>query len=608
VTLCTPLLVGVAALLCASMALAEAPRTTVRPKDTGAALANPGMGWVLHFYDNVPKNYGSRLEPSDTLDDWPGLTVIYLRIPWSYIEPEEGKLNWSVLDSPAQRWVARGRQIALRISCSESWMRYATPEWVEKAGAKGYNFRVGKGVVEDGPFWEPDFGDPVFLEKLDRFLAALAARYDGSPEVAFIDVGSLGVWGEGHTFHSSRRKYSAKVVRRHIDLHVKHFKRTLLAANDDFSFQEGGDANLEYARSKGLTLRDDSICVQPPPRSYFHAQMAQAFWPDRAVILESEHYGPSVRRKAWGDGSLYLKAIEEYHASYASIHWWPHEFLEKNRDLVRRINQRLGYRLQLVEASWPTAVRAQSAWRFAAIWRNAGVAPCYGGGRVAVTLKDARGGVAGVFADQGFDVRSLPVGEPGKAVPRAQDATFALPFNLRPGRYGVYVSVGTATGTPRIALPLPDGDGERRYRLGEIEVTGDYAVEAARMERDGERWRLPLTWTVRRPLPDAVRPFCHFDREGRIQFQGFPEGGDAVERLTRPGTVPLACVFAVPDEARGKTFDVCVGLYDPERMGKPDERMLPDGGEMDRRVLVGTLAVGADGAPTLTLSGNRSKP
>jgi hypothetical protein len=106
---------------------------TVRPADNGAALANPGMGWVFHYYDNVPAHYGSKLAPSDTLDDWPGLTVIYLRIPWSYIEPEEGKFHWSVLDAPAQRWIAKGKQVAFRITASESWTRWATPKWVADA-------------------------------------------------------------------------------------------------------------------------------------------------------------------------------------------------------------------------------------------------------------------------------------------------------------------------------------------------------------------------------------------------------------------------------------------------------------------------------------------
>jgi len=453
-----------------NLSVSDEAWTTVRPEGTGAALENPGMGWVFHHYDNVPANYGSRLEPSDTLDDYPGLTVIYLRIPWSYIEPEEGKFNWAVLDTPAQRWIAKGKQIALRISCSESWMRYATPEWVEKAGAKGFNFQPRQGVVEDGPYWEPKYDDPVFLEKLDHFLEALAARYDGNPEVAFIDVGSFGVWGEGHTGWSTRLQYSHETMRKHIDLHVKHFKRTLLAANDDFVSQGGGQANIDYACERGLTLRDDSILVQGGKNAYFHAAMAQSFWERLPVILESEHYGGSRDRGNWKDGSQYLQAVEEYHASYASIHWWPREFLEENRDLVRRINLRLGYRIQLVEASWPNTAPTQSSWQFKALWRNAGVAPCLPGGYPCVTLKDAKSGIAGIFVDAGFNVRSLPVGSPGEAEARKQESAFMLPFNLSSGHYEVFVSVGTVTGTPRIALPLPDGDGQRRYRLGVLDL------------------------------------------------------------------------------------------------------------------------------------------
>ncbi len=373
------------------------------------------MGWVLHHYDNIAFNYGGQLEPSDTVDDFPGVTTVYLRIAWSHIEPQEGRFNWSVLDTPAQRWLDKGKQIALRISCSESFMRYATPQWVEQAGAKGYNFTPGKGVDPNGPYWEPDYDDPVFLEKLDRFLAALARRYDGNPEVAFIDVGSVGVWGEGHTYASTLKPYSAETIRRHIDLHTKHFKKTLLVANDDFALQNRGRETIEYAAKQGLGLRDDSILVQGGDKAYFNADFAPLFWEHVPVVLESEHFGPSRDRGNWKDGSQYLEAVEKYHASYASIHWWPREFLAENQDLVRKINLRLGYRLQLVEASWPSEIPVAGGIWFATTWQNAGVAPCLPGGYPAFTIKDAKGGIAGVFVDERLDMRNLRVAEPGKA-------------------------------------------------------------------------------------------------------------------------------------------------------------------------------------------------
>ncbi len=449
---------------------------TTRPADTGAALVNPAMGWTMHFYSNVPANYGSKLEPSDTLDDFPGLSTVYLRVPWAFVEPEEGRFNWALLDTPAQRWIAKGKRVALRITCSENWIRFATPEWVQQAGAKGVFYNFGQGPVADGGLWDPDYLDPVFLQKLDRFLAAMAARYDANPHVAFVDVGSFGLWGEGHTFMSSRvpEERVAEIVARHIDLHRKHFKQTLLCISDDVvGHDRPGDrfAITDDALAKGVTLRDDSIMVQPPPRSWYHAAMAQAFWPRLPVVLEHEHYAGSKERGAWGDGALLLKAVEDYHASYLSIHGWPRELLGENRALIERINQRLGYRLQLRELTWPATAAVHRPFAVTSAWANAGVAPCYPGGFMALTLKDDRDGIVSVLVADDFDLRDLQIGAAGQAPMRTLKSEFTVgriaPVT-RPGHYQLFVSVGRRDGTPTIALPLANDDGQHRYRMGAI--------------------------------------------------------------------------------------------------------------------------------------------
>lgn len=458
--------------------LEGADLVTVQPKDTGEALVNPDMGWTMHFYSNIPQNYGSRLEPSDTVDDFPGLSTVYLRVPWAFIEPKEGQFNWALLDTPAQRWIAKGKRVALRLTCSENWMPFATPEWVKNAGAKGYYYEFGKGRVEKGTTWDPDFGDPIFLEKLERFIKALAARYDGNPNVAFVDIGSYGMWGEGHTMMSSQvpEAQAREWVKKHIDLHVKYFKHTLLCISDDVAGPQKPGRHFpetDYALSQGVTLRDDSILVQPPPNSWFHAEMAQEFWPRWPVILEHEHYGGSKERGAWGDGSLLLKAVEDYHASYMSIHWWPREELGENRAVIDKVNKRMGYRLQLREISWPREVAIDHSFTVKCTWANAGVAPCYPGGFVALTIKDKSDGVVSVLVDDGFDVRSLKTGAPDQIPTQERACEFTIGHVapvVRPGACSVFVSVGQRDGTPRLALPLAGGDGQHRYKLGEITI------------------------------------------------------------------------------------------------------------------------------------------
>jgi hypothetical protein len=455
----------------------------VQPPDTGAALVNPGMGWTLHFYSNLIENYGSKLEPSDTLDDWPGLSTIYLRVPWSFLEPVEGEFNWSLFDTPAQRWQAKGKKIAIRVSCCESWLRYATPQWVQAAGAKGLDFEFGKGPRPGAPLWDPDYLDPVFLAKLDRFLAAMARRYDGNPNVAFIDVGSFGMWGEGHTGFSSRldESQTLAVVKRHIDLHRRHFKNTQLCISDDVAGHDkrgGPYPAMDYALANGVSLRDDSILVQPPPNSWYHADMAQPFWPRFPVVLEHEHFGSSKQRGAWR-GDLLEKAVEEYHAAYLSIHWWPRELLAENRETVARINQRLGYRIQLREIAFPAELRPGEPFNVETVWANTGVAPCYPGGYWSLTLRDSKGGLASAHVDESFDFRDLTVGPPGAAPVRRLTSRFTVAMPLRdplgthtpPNQAGVYdvlISVGSRDGTPVLALPLAGDDGQRRYKVGQL--------------------------------------------------------------------------------------------------------------------------------------------
>ena len=68
-----------------------------------------------------------------------------------------------------------GKYCSFRVSCHESGLRYATPKWVQDAGAKGYNIDSGvrgrsRITTKEGDTWEPVYDDPVFLEKLEKFI------------------------------------------------------------------------------------------------------------------------------------------------------------------------------------------------------------------------------------------------------------------------------------------------------------------------------------------------------------------------------------------------------------------------------------------------------
>lgn len=450
------------------------------PQDHGEALINPGMGWVTYFYSNLYQNYGSKLAASDTVRYFPGMNTVFLRIPWAFVEPEEGKFVWEILDTPAQRWVDEGGQVALCLTATENWMGSGTPTWVYDAGAECYEV--------DG-YLEPNYDDPIFLEKAENFVRALADRYDNNPRVAYVFIGHYGMWGEGHTELTTPthgHSWGFETQKNMIDLYRRHFKHTLLCISDDYVGHDLPGERFpitDYAFSRGVSIHDDSILVQPKPKNWYHSEMAQLFWPTLPVVLEHEHFGGSVLRGAWED-ELLEQAVEDYHASFLSIHWWPDEFYSKNQDLIARINRRIGYRLQAPEVTWPAVIRKGEQFIIQSKWANAGVAPCYAGGYPCFTLKDDKGGIVSVLADASFDVKNLPVAPPDQQpsqplsskfliAPAHRDGKGVFSRACQPGTYDLYVSVGERDGTPLYELPYPHNDGKKRYKLGTV-VLEDY--------------------------------------------------------------------------------------------------------------------------------------
>ena len=135
--------------------------------DELSILKNPHKGWYWHYIDNgfFRGEYRENHDPNDRLTDFPGLNHLYLRFDWGDIEKQEGKLDWSYIDKIMDEWGKFGYRFSLRICTYEGdgRMPFATPEYVYKAGARGYALSNNR--------LEPDYGDPVFLNKLSAFMA-----------------------------------------------------------------------------------------------------------------------------------------------------------------------------------------------------------------------------------------------------------------------------------------------------------------------------------------------------------------------------------------------------------------------------------------------------
>ena len=506
--------------LTAALALASAvsaANVTVRPKATDEALINPGMGWVFYKYSNRIWAYGVNTPTEDTLDWFPGCSTIYYRLLWNDLEPEEGEYRWDLFDSAAQNWIANGKKIALRIICCNQ-TETATPQFVRDAGAKGYWFEYKTDTALSGklpPRWEPIYDDPVFLAKLENFIKAFARRYDGDPNVAFVDVGSFGIYGECHHSNTSQesldkpenRTEFVRLAKMHLDLWKRLMPNTYLVVSDDLDggwSQEEDPDMMRYCRENGIGFRDDSIFCFPPkgtvvncPFAYWaHDGWARKFAPTMPVVVETGHCPYLVGTPKWDDDA-YVRCVEEYQASYMSIHDFPDVHLGMFRKEIDQINKILGYRFELREVTYPKEVKVGAKVEIGSTWVNVGVAPKTKSAALTWSLLNPDGSVAWCVTDNAFDFKSLEpklkgvekprkvatpcrfgyskcIPEPDNCVVWARAAWRKFPDTfapLKPGEYTLAVSVGSWQGTPEIALPLGGQIGAtRRYEVGKINV------------------------------------------------------------------------------------------------------------------------------------------
>jgi hypothetical protein len=369
--------------------------------DTVRVLKNPYKGWYHHLLDNGINKYA--IKSDSIFRSFPGMDHLYLRLAWSYLEPKEGKYDWHRIDEVVDKYVPLGYKISFRISSSETGsypgsvgqeqngIQYATPVWVAKAGAKGTVVRK---------HWVPKWGDPVYLSKLDQFHHAFAARYDGQPWVRYVDIGSIGDWGEGHTSSSIKIPPTFAEVKANVDVFLKNYKKSQLTVCDDLLYYgkpKDEVKNLyDYVTSNGISLRDDSPMVNWYLKqnlktwSISHPHFYDPLYLKKPIVFELQHYGSVKRSGDWlgkngaekitkygfTGAEIMRKGIETLHATYIGYHGYVEEWLADNPDLTRELANFCGYWYFPVKANLPKKlIRGENI--FTMEWLNKGVAPAY---------------------------------------------------------------------------------------------------------------------------------------------------------------------------------------------------------------------------------------
>jgi len=434
------------------------PETVVmEPRETDQVLVNPGMGFTTFYSFN-----------GDSINaGCPQCSIAYFRWYWDDLEPEDGEIDFAMIDSLIAVAGERGQKIAFRVMCQNGHETAdkrendytEVPGWLRRLGVKGF-------LYPDGRHWQPDYDDPVFLERHLRLIRALGSRYDGRPEVDHVDIGSVGHWGEWHsTVGPLPTVEHMKLI---VDTYLESFRHTPLVMNID------GTGVLEYAVANGTGWRADCLGdmrATSPGRNWDHMSVAYPnsirdynlgdAWKRAPVVFETCWNMLHWEEEGWDVDWIFDKALQ-WHISVLNNKSFP--VPENWRPKVDQLQKRMGYRFVLARLSHPDRASAGLSLRLDLDWINRGVAPCYRKYVLAIGLQKEPAGEMRILETDLDVTRWLPGVH--KLWPEV-----TLPADLPPGKYGLLLALlDPQNRTPAVRLAIEGRRDDGWYAVSRIRI------------------------------------------------------------------------------------------------------------------------------------------
>lgn len=448
--------------------LAAAQETvTVRPQVIDDVLVNPGIGFMtfqrfngdrlnegLKWTEGYPIVYQD-FKGSLKNENHPDTSISYFRIYWKFVEPQEGKYNWDLLDKALKTAHSRGQTLMLRIAPYGTTADNDVPDW--------YRAMVGdeKGKIS-AEKWRTNPEDPRYVRHFGGMIRALGARYDGNPDLESVDMAIVGAWGEG----AGSDLLSENTREALVDSYLEAFPKSLLVMLlSDEKTNKYGLAHREVGwrvdclgDMGGFSNPNWSHMQDYYPEAIVNFGMADA-WKKAPVTFEVCWVMQHWLDKGWDVNYIIDQSLKWHISSFnAKSSAVPAEW----RPAVDRWLKHMGYRYALRRFTYQTPAHAGGKLAFTSWWENKGVAPCYRPFPVALRLSGPQGTVV---LDTAADLRKWL---PGDAI--YDDAVF-LPFDLKPGSYELSIGVlDPLTRKPKVKLAIAGVTADGWYPLGAIEV------------------------------------------------------------------------------------------------------------------------------------------
>ena len=351
-------------------------KTIKQYKESQAAFGNPLMGYVPSaWYNEVSED----------------ISLLYMDITWAELEPEEGVYNWASIDEENQisRWRKEGKHLVLRFVCDipSDEEHMDIPEWLyEKSGKAGkwYDGEYGKGFA-------PDYNSPTIISCHRKAVRAIGEHFGQDGLISYVELGSLGHWGEWHVNYSEgiqripreavRDKYILPWTEAFPDAMIL-MRRPFAAAekygfglyNDMTGQPEATQSWLGWINNGGEYDQTGEKNVIVPMKD---------FW---KTAPSGGEFTSSLSMEEMLDTNLSgtVEMIREAHTTFLGPKIPDENYVDGYKEVLKN----MGYRLWISMAELKNTAKGS---RLKLTWENSGVAPMYKEWPVYVYIEDESG-------------------------------------------------------------------------------------------------------------------------------------------------------------------------------------------------------------------------
>ncbi len=351
-------------------------KTIKQYKESQAAFGNPLMGYAPSaWYNEVSED----------------ISLLYMDITWAELEPEEGVYNWASIDEENQisRWRKEGKHLVFRFVCDipgeEAHMDI--PEWLyEKSGKAGkwYDGEYGKGFALD-------YNNPTIISCHEQAVKALGEHFGQDGLISYVELGSLGHWGEWHVNYSEgiqripreavRDKYILPWTEAFPDARILMRRPFASAEKYGFGLYNDMTGQPEATQSWFDWINNGGEYDQTGEKNVIVPM--KDFW---KTAPSGGEFTSSLSMEEMLDTNLSgtVEMIREAHTTFLGPKIPDENYVDGYKEVLKN----MGYRLWISMAELKNTAKGS---RLKLTWENSGVAPMYKEWPVYVYIEDESG-------------------------------------------------------------------------------------------------------------------------------------------------------------------------------------------------------------------------